>query len=62
MAEVFTTKRAAEYCGLAEQTLRNLLHDGHGPVRYKQGRKNAFFASDLDKWLEGRIAPLERAA
>ena len=52
---VLTTKRAAEYCGIAEQTLRNLLHEGHGPARYKQGRKNAFYPADLDEWLSSRL-------
>lgn len=59
---VYTTKGAAEYCGLAEQTLRNLLHVGQGPKAYKQGRLNAFFEADLDAWIESRISdPAEEA-
>ncbi|PJJ62181.1 helix-turn-helix domain-containing protein [Compostimonas suwonensis] len=53
---ILTTRRAAEYCGLAEQTLRNLLHERRGPKAYKQGRLNAFYADDLDEWLATRIS------
>jgi len=59
---VLTTEGAAAYCGLAEQTLRNLIHEGRGPKRYKQGRKNAFYAADLDEWLNSRLTPVTDAA
>jgi excisionase family DNA binding protein len=52
---VLNTRRAAEYCGLGYQTLRNLLASGQGPKVFKQGRLNAFYPSDLDAWLEKRI-------
>ncbi|WP_223626678.1 helix-turn-helix domain-containing protein [Microbacterium sp. EST19A] len=52
---VLTTDRAAEYCGIAKQTLRNLLAAGDGPRCFKHGRLNAFFTEDLDEWLAGRL-------
>lgn len=52
---VLTTKRAAEYCGIAVQTLYNHLSQGTGPKQLKQGRLNVFYPSDLDRWLESRI-------
>lgn len=52
---VLTTRRAAEYCGLAHQTLRNLLAAGEGPKAFKQGRLNAFYPVDLDAWLKTRL-------
>lgn len=52
---VLTTRRAAEYCGIAVQTLYNLISEGAGPKTFKQGRLNAFYASDLDAWLSTRI-------
>lgn len=52
---VLTTRRAAEYCGVAHQTLRNLLAAGAGPRVFKQGRLNVFYPVDLDAWLADRI-------
>lgn len=52
---VLTTKRAAEYCGIATQTLYNLMTAGVGPKSFKQGRLNVFYPSDLDSWLQTRI-------
>lgn len=57
---VLTTARAAEYCGIAVQTLYNLLsedlHRAPGeprkaPKSFKQGRLNVFFTVDLDEWI-----------
>ena len=59
---VLTTARAAEYCGIAVQTLYNLLSQGEGPKAFKQGRLNAFYPTDLDEWLAGRITDPEHAA
>ena len=59
---VLTTSAAAAYCAIAEQTLRNLMHEGRGPHRFKQGRKNAFYPADLDEWLATRLTePSERS-
>ena len=52
---VLTTRQAATYCGVALQTLRNKLADGDGPKHWKHGRLNAFFAEDLDDWLQPRL-------
>lgn len=52
---VLTTKGAAEYCGLKPQTMRDLLHKGAGPKRFKQGRLNVFYPEDLDQWLASRV-------
>lgn len=55
MGPVLTTRRAAEYCGLAHQTFRNLLAQGAGPTAFKHGRLNAFYPVDLDAWLVSRL-------
>lgn len=53
---VYTTKQAAAYCGLASaQSLYNLISEGVGPVYFKQGRRNAFYESDLDDWNRSRL-------
>ncbi|WP_424448877.1 helix-turn-helix domain-containing protein [Microbacterium arborescens] len=59
---VLTTARAAAYCGIAKQTLYNLISEGKRPgvdfPRYfKQGRLNVFYAADLDEFLSNRITP-----
>lgn len=56
---VLTSKAAAEYCGLAVQTLYNLISQGQGPKHYKQGKRNAFYATDLDDWNKARLVPAE---
>jgi predicted DNA-binding transcriptional regulator AlpA len=53
---LFTVSAAAEYCGLAVQTLYNLKHDGLGPKAHKHGRLTVYYPSDLDAWLEDRLA------
>ncbi|TDL43866.1 helix-turn-helix domain-containing protein [Microbacterium oleivorans] len=57
---VLTTKRAAEYCGMATQTLYNSISTGTEagvdfPVFFKQGRLNVFYPVDLDAWIAGRL-------
>lgn len=53
---VLTTQQAAAYCGLASaQSLYNLISQGQGPKYFKQGRRNAFFESDLDEWNKSRL-------
>lgn len=59
---VLTTRAAAAHCGIAVQTLYNELSQGTGPVAFKQGRLNAFYASDLDAWLESRVTTRPMAA
>lgn len=52
---VLTTRRAAEYTGVAYQTFRNLLAEKRGPKVFKQGRLNVFYPVDLDAWIKTRI-------
>lgn len=54
---VFTSKAAADYCGVATQTLYNLISRGEGPKHFKQGSRNAFFQADLDQWNAERLTP-----
>ena len=56
---VLTTRGAAAYCGVAHQTLRNLLALKRGPKSFKQGRLNVFYPADLDAWLATRITDPE---
>jgi predicted DNA-binding transcriptional regulator AlpA len=52
---VLTSKAAADYCGMAVQTLYNLISQGKGPKHYKQGKRNAFYTADLDAWNKARL-------
>lgn len=52
---VLNTRSAAEFCGMAHQTFRNLLAAGEGPKVFKQGRLNAFYEVDLDARLQSRV-------
>jgi predicted DNA-binding transcriptional regulator AlpA len=52
---VLTSKAAADYCGMAVQTLYNLISQGKGPKHYKQGKRNAFYTADLDAWNQARL-------
>lgn len=53
---LYTTEAAASYCGLAgAPSLYNLISQGKGPRMHKQGRRNAFYESDLDEWNESRL-------
>lgn len=59
---VLTSRAAAEYCGMAVQTLYNLISQGQGPKHYKQGKRNAFYAADLDEWNRQRLVPADAPA
>ncbi len=56
---VLTSKAAAEYCGMAVQTLYNLISQGAGPKHYKQGSRSVFYAADLDDWNRARLHPVQ---
>jgi predicted DNA-binding transcriptional regulator AlpA len=56
---VLTSKAAADYCGMAVQTLYNLISQGAGPKHYKQGKRNAFYTADLDAWNQARLILVE---
>lgn len=55
MSAVLTSQQAATYCGISVQTLYNMISQGEGPKHYKQGRRNAFYESDLDEWNTARL-------
>ncbi|RLP70897.1 DNA-binding protein [Mycetocola reblochoni] len=59
---VLNHRKAAEYCGLAPQTLENLNHLGKGPKRFKNGSRNAYYPADLDAWLEERLVRVEQVS
>lgn len=59
---VLGTREAAAYCGIAPQTLRNLLAAGCGPRRFKQGGRNAFRRPDLEIWVDSRLRTNEQRA
>ncbi len=54
---VLRSAQAAEYVGLAEQTLRKLKHLGEGPQAYKHGSLTVYYPEDLDLWLAKRLVP-----
>ena len=52
---MLSTKEAAEYLGLNENTLRYWRHlaDGTGPKSFRIGKKLVHYAiDDLDQWLQ----------
>ena len=53
-----STKQAADYLGLAEQTLANWRFLRQGPVYSKLGRRIVYQIIDLDAYLQqNRIQP-----
>ena len=50
---LFNTARAAEYTGLAKQTLHQKRVSGGGPRFCKIGRSVRYRKEDLDTWIEG---------
>lgn len=46
-----TTPEAAEYCGVADSTLRYYRHSGIGPRSFNIGAKVLYDRADLDEWL-----------
>lgn len=60
-SRIHDTKSAALYCGLASaQSMYNHISEGTGPVYFKQGRRNAFYESDLDDWNRARLVRVDR--
>ncbi|MBE7952860.1 hypothetical protein ILP86_00850 [Microbacterium sp. R1] len=59
---VYSTRGAAEYCGMNYGTFRNRVAAGTGPTQHKDGDSNAFYESDLDAWNESRLRPVGRDA
>lgn len=52
---ILSSGAAADYCGMATQTLYNHISAGTGPKHFKQGRRLAFYESDLDEWNRARL-------
>lgn len=59
---VYSTKGAADYCGMNYGTFRNRVAAGTGPTQHKDGDSNAFFEADLDAWNEARLRPVVRTS
>lgn len=59
---IYSTRGAAEYCGMNYGTFRNRVAAGTGPMQHKDGDSNAFYESDLDAWNESRLRPVVRDA
>jgi predicted DNA-binding transcriptional regulator AlpA len=51
-----TACEAANVLGLAPSTLAKLRLTGNGPVYCKLGRRVVYRRSDLEAWLESRVA------
>jgi excisionase family DNA binding protein len=48
--------KAAQYVGLSASTLAKMRLSGNSPAFLKLGRRVLYRRSDLDEWLESRIA------
>lgn len=49
---MLSTKEAADYLGLNENTLRYWRHVGDGPKSFRLGKKLVhYLQDDLDQWL-----------
>lgn len=59
---LYSTRAAAEYCGMNYGTFRNRLAAGTGPRQNKEGDSNAFYEADLDAWNRARLTPVEAVA
>mgnify|MGYP001589586438 CR=1 FL=1 len=57
---VYSTRGAAEYCGMPYGTFRDRIAAGTGPTQHKDGDSNAFFEADLDAWNEARLSVVDR--
>lgn len=55
MNRMVSTKKAAEYLGITESTLRKWRVSGYGPRYYKiSANRVVYDLDDLDMWLESR--------
>ncbi len=54
--EVLTTSEAAQYLRLGKPTLDRFRITGEGPSFCKLGGAVRYRRSDLDNWLESRVA------
>lgn len=57
---VLTSREAAKHCGIALQTLYNLISRGEAPNHFKRGRRLAFYVADLDEWNRATLRAQKR--
>ncbi|MGV9672467.1 MULTISPECIES: helix-turn-helix transcriptional regulator [unclassified Gordonia (in: high G+C Gram-positive bacteria)] len=53
--DLLNTKQAAEYVGLAFQTMSNMRWRGDGPAYVKMGRTVRYRRADLDAWVASQV-------
>jgi excisionase family DNA binding protein len=51
MAELLTTREAAEYLRLSESSLNHWRLEGRGPAFTRFGRQVRYRRADVDRWL-----------
>jgi predicted DNA-binding transcriptional regulator AlpA len=56
LPKVISAKAAARFVGLSASTLAKLRLNGNGPAYCKLGRRVVYRVSDLESWLESRVA------
>ncbi|MFA7586264.1 MAG: helix-turn-helix domain-containing protein [Novosphingobium sp.] len=54
--ELLVVKEAADYCRLSQSYLNTLRVSGGGPAFLKLGSAVRYRRTDLDAWLESRLA------
>ncbi len=57
MSKIFSTQEAANYCGIAVETLRGLRRDGKFAPALRYGRLLGFSQTDLDFWIAENWQP-----
>jgi predicted DNA-binding transcriptional regulator AlpA len=56
MEELVTLREAARRLNTSEATLRWWRHMGQGPQSFRAGRRVMYRATDLERWIDERIA------
>lgn len=49
--KLYTSKEAAHYIGISDNTLRQYRLNGTGPLFIKKGKRVSYQKCDLDDWL-----------
>ena len=58
--EFLTLRQTAQHLNVPEATLRWWRHRSEGPKGFRAGRRVLFRVSDVNRWVEERIAAEER--
>lgn len=59
--KTLSTKEAAEYVGIGQGKLLNMIRNGRGPVHYRLGyRTLRFTKKDLDRWADAQFKNTRR--